>query len=185
MSHGHFWLTYPLLAWRLSPPRVLSYKICEFRYSYFIQSQPVPQPLCLRRCRHSIASFGTSKPTREVFQWIFWHLFRSTSRHRGSWVPSVQTEVVSWCLRWPWTFCTSWSFACQETLFEDRHDTFPDGSMARAACAWLDILWLPLLHQRCLWMLCTHSEIRRQGWGVESTMGVWQCQKSGSKTKMN
>ena len=37
MSHGHFWLTNPLLARRLSSPRVLSYKICEFRYSYFIQ----------------------------------------------------------------------------------------------------------------------------------------------------
>ena len=47
--------------------------------------QPVPQLLLLTKRRHSITSFGTRKPSQEVFLWFFWHLF--PSNFETSWVP--------------------------------------------------------------------------------------------------
>ena len=149
--------------------------------------QPVPQPLLLTRRRRSIASFGRSKPTREVFQWIFWHLFnlfRSTSRHR------VYLQSSKFKLRFHLDAFGDHEHSASGCGHAKRRCLKTDTTRFQTApwqelyCPWLDILWPPLLHQRCLWMLCTPSEIRRQGWRVESTMGVWQCRKNRSKAKM-
>ena len=148
--------------------------------------QPVPQSLLLTMRRHFIASF--------------WKTQAITGGVPVNFLTFVPTNFET-----PWVpFCSKFKLRFHLDAFGDHEHCAPAGrSHAKRCCVktdttrfqtapWqelycprLDIPWPPLLHQRCLWMLCTRSEMWRQGWRVESTKGVWQCQKNRCKAKMN
>ena len=173
----------------LSWPRVWAHHACCFIRSAnsdiptLFNFQPVPQP----RCRHSISSFGRSKPTREVFQWIFWHLFRSTSRHRGH--GFVQTEVSPWCRWWPWSFCI-WLWACQEMLFEYIY-IYIDTTRFQTA-PWQELLALDLTSFGCPCCIrgacecCAHAQRSGgKGEGVRVRLGSSNAIRTGPRPRWN
>ena len=174
MSLGHFWLTYPLLAWRLSSPSELSYKICEFRYSYFIQFPA-----------------STSASTFDNVQ-TFHSFFRKTQAITGGVPVNFLTFVPTNC-ETPWVpFCSKFKLRFHLDAFGDHEHSAPAGRCGHAkrrclktdttrleTAPWQELLALDLtsLDRPCCIKGACECCARAQrsggkGEGVERTMGV-------------